>query len=256
MDDRTISGTRSTVASDVDQFRSEGVKIGLAKCEVITKVHHQFDLEFQGPANTHPNDACLLGAPLGSGRALDNTLTVRSSDLRSAIGRLKSLPSNDALILLRSSFSAPKVMHTLRCAPCSGHPLLNEFDNLLREGISAITNSRLSDLQWLQAILPIREGGLGIRRAPSLALSAFLVSAASTTFLHDLLLSSDTSFPDHRVMLGRASWSQLYSANCPSPPLTILLLNSALGMPQQSLATGIAYGTTQHVTWIRLDLWS
>ena len=53
-------------------------------------------------------------------------------------------------------------MHTLRCAPCSGHPLLYECDNLLHYGISAITNSLLSDLQWLQASLPIREGGLGI----------------------------------------------------------------------------------------------
>ena len=107
-------------------------------------------------------------------------------------------------------------MHTLRCAPCSGHLLFYEFDNLLCEGISVITNSLLSDLQWLQASLPIREGGLGIRHASLLALSTFLASAASTTFLQDLLLQSATSSRDHRVMLGHASWSQLYSANCPT----------------------------------------
>ena len=108
MDDITIVGARSTAASDVDQFRSEGVKIGLhlnvAKCEVITEVHHQFDLEFQGFVNNHSDDACLLGAPLGSGRALDNTLILRCSDLRIAIGRLKSLPSHDALILFAIIF--------------------------------------------------------------------------------------------------------------------------------------------------------
>ena len=70
-------------------------------------------------------------------------------------------------------------MHTLRRAQCSGHPLLHEFDNLLREGISAITNSLLFDLQCLQKSLSIREEGLGIRRASSLALFAFLASVAS-----------------------------------------------------------------------------
>ena len=65
-------------------------------------------------------------------------------------------------------------MHTVYCVPCVGHPFLTVFDNLLREGISSITNSLLSDIQWLQASLPIRDGGLGIRRATSLALSGRL----------------------------------------------------------------------------------
>ena len=115
----------------------------------------------------------VIGAPLGSSRALDNTLTLRCSDFRIAIGRLKFISSHDALILLRSSFSAPKVMHYWRYVPCSGHPLIYEFDNLLREGISTITNSLLSDLQWLQASLAIREGGLGIRRVHRWLCSAF-----------------------------------------------------------------------------------
>ena len=131
-----------------------------------------------------------------TGRALDKALTSRCSDLRIAIGRLKVLPSHDALILLRSSFSVPRLMHTLRCVPCAEHPSLTVFDNLLREGISSITNSLLFDIQWLQASLPIRDGGLGIRRATSLALSAFLASAASTSDLQHDILSSCWSTPD------------------------------------------------------------
>ena len=71
-------------------------------------------------------------------------------------------------------------MHILRCAPCINHPHLLTHDSLLRECISVITNSCLSDIHWLQAGLPIRDGGLGIRRVSSLALSAFLASAANT----------------------------------------------------------------------------
>ena len=77
------------------------------------------------------------------------------SDLRIASDHLKSLPSHNAIILMRSSFSAPKIMHTLPCASCSAHPLLYEFDNLLREGIRTITKSLLPDLQRLQTSLPI-----------------------------------------------------------------------------------------------------
>ena len=109
MDDITLGGMRSTVASDVDRFGSEGVKIGLhlnvAKCEVTAKVHHEFYLEFQGFVNCHPDDSCLLGAPLGSGRALDNTLTLRCSD-NITLGCLKSPShsSDDALIFFAIVF--------------------------------------------------------------------------------------------------------------------------------------------------------
>ena len=93
-----------------------------------------------------------------TGRALDKALSSRCSDLRIAIGRLKVLPSHDALILLGSAFNVPRLMHTLRCVPCAGNPSLTVFDNLLREGISSITNSLLSDIQWLQTCLSIRDG--------------------------------------------------------------------------------------------------
>jgi len=85
----------------------------------------------------------------------------------------------DALILLRSLFSAPRVQHLLRCSS-SGHPAQLLFNELLRSAVRLISNYVLSDDQWLQANLPIKDGGLGIRRVSSLATSAFLVSAAST----------------------------------------------------------------------------
>jgi len=50
-----------------------------------------------------------------------------------------------------------------------------------------VVNS-LSNSQWLQASLPIKLGGLGIRRVSSLALPAFLASAASTCLLQDEIL--------------------------------------------------------------------
>ena len=150
------------------------------------------------------------------GRALDKALSSRCSDLCIAIGRLTVLPSHDALILLRSSFSVSRLMHTLRCVPCAGHPSLTIFDNLLREGISSITNSLLSDIQWLQTSLPIRDKGLGICRATSLALSTFLASAASTSDLQHGTLSSCWPTADADYIGACARWSVMYSLPCPT----------------------------------------
>ena len=49
-------------------------------------------------------------------------------------------------------------------------------------------NISFTDTQWLQATLPIRLGGLGIWRAESLALSAFLASVVFTSKIQSNLL--------------------------------------------------------------------
>jgi len=55
------------------------------------------------------------------------------------------------------------------------------FHNLLRKGIDTICNLSLTDLQWLQASLPVKDGWLSVRRVSSLAFSAFLASAQQPT---------------------------------------------------------------------------
>ena len=103
------------------------------------------------------SDATLLGAPLFPGPVLDKAWSDRCADLARAVDRLDAVSSQDALILLRSSFSAPKVLHLLRCSPSVDHSCLQAFDSMLRAGIQRITNSDLSDSQWLQASLPVKE---------------------------------------------------------------------------------------------------
>ena len=66
----------------------------------------------------------LLGAPLTEGPSLNDALNVICAELSRAIGRLSLLPAHDALTLLKSSFSAPKIMHTLCCVPCFGNEAL------------------------------------------------------------------------------------------------------------------------------------
>ena len=167
--------------------------------------------------HVRPADACLLGSPLFDGTMLDSALQTCCEDLSKAIDRLKNINSHDALVLLRSCFSAPKIQFLLRCAPCNDHPTLEYFDKLLRSGLSSITNCAISDVQWLQASLPVKDGGLGIRRATRLALPSFLASATSTTPLQDNILQNSKVGPYPQLATYIETWCSNYSCDIPEP---------------------------------------
>ena len=118
-------------------------------------------------------DNTLLVASLFHGFILDDTWSDRCAELTRAVGRLSLLNAHDALLLLQVSFSAQRVQHLLRCSPSVDHFGLTSFDATLRSALSQISNMDISDIQWLQASLPIRQGGLGIRQVHLLALPAF-----------------------------------------------------------------------------------
>jgi len=124
-----------------------------------------------------------VGAPLFQGSVLDNTWTDRCAKLSRAVDKLSLISAQDALMLLRISFSAPRVQHLLRCSPSVDNPSLDVFDSHLRSALCRIANVDISDMEWTQASLPIRYSGLGIRKVHSHALSAYLASAASTSDL-------------------------------------------------------------------------
>jgi hypothetical protein len=154
-------------------------------------------------------------APCLAGRKLDSALNDCCVELRRAIERLALLDSHDALVLLRSCFSAPKMTYLLRCSPCFGHPELVAFDVLLKDGLSRITNTDLNEVHWLQASLPVRVGGLGVRRVASLAIPAYLASAASTLELQNSLLANCQVLPDSLVDSYTSTWSENFGV----PPL-------------------------------------
>ena len=149
---------------------------------------------------------------------MDAALQNRCDDLVRSIERLKLLSAHDALILPRSSFSAPKLLHTLRSSSCAEHPTLTTFDLLQKSDISHITNSALTDTQWLQAGFSVRDGGLGIRRVASLAPSSFLASAVSTQDLQNLILAGCIAPTDSALDVVRIMWLSMHNIQCPQHP--------------------------------------
>jgi len=78
----------------------------------------------------------------------------------------------------------PKLLYLLRTEDCSGNQLLDEFDNKLQTGLSKVLNVDLNDDQRLQASLPVRNGGLGIRSAQMLAPSGFSLFGISHIYTY------------------------------------------------------------------------
>lgn len=111
--------------------------------------------------------------------------------------------------------SYQKLLYTLRCCPCTDHSLLVKYDSLLRDGLGSILNINMSESQWIQASLPIKLGGLGIRRAASLALPAFLASAAGTRSIQSAMLGADFMDIDELVEKLTRRWME--ESQC-SPP--------------------------------------
>jgi len=81
---------------------------------------------------------------------------------------------------------------------------------MLPIALCGITNCDLTDTQWLQTSLTIREGGLGVRQVASLALSAFLASSASTQSLQAAIQPSHFSQVDSVFQSYNDHWLTIF----------------------------------------------
>ena len=186
LDDVTLGGTADEVSTEVERIRQEGAQLGIdlndSKCELIGFSDDYTSLPpGLGQFNlVDSNEAILLGSPLLSGSAVHNILQQKVEALQVMASRMSHLQAHDALTILRHSLSVPSLLYILRSARCAGHPLLHTFDEQLRQCLADILNVSLDEKTWIQAALPIKAGGLGIRMATRVAPSAFLASQAAT----------------------------------------------------------------------------
>ena len=232
MDDVTLSGDLLTVESDiktiVESSSETGLCLNMSKCEIIMDDFTQIDASpiFRDFIKVEKDEMTLLGAPVLNGKAQDIAIQHRIDDLSRASERLTHLHAHDALTILKNSLAMPKLLYLLRTSECSNNPLLSQFDDNLRAGLSRILNVNLNDDQWLQASLPVGDGGLGIRSARMLAPSAFLASAASTLPLQQSILPDKVAALDDRsIESTESSWSGL--ANSPKPAAEVQHIQKA-----------------------------
>ena len=112
--------------------------------------------------------------------------------------RLTTIDAHDAVFLLRSCYAIPKLTYFLRSAPTyRTMATLQEYDQVIKKCLEEIININLGQEAWTQSSLPVKQGGLGIRKATDLALSAFLSSAFSSSHGASALLPGDIKMENY-----------------------------------------------------------
>ena len=119
----------------------------------------------------------ILGSPIGE-LCRKELLDEKIRELEKISDVIDKLDAHYGFYLLKNCFSMPKLLYFLRTSPCFlQNDFLERYDKLLRNSLCKVTNVKMDDNQFLQAVLPAAKGGLGVSSARLLALPAFLASA-------------------------------------------------------------------------------
>ena len=224
LDDVTISGVMEDILHNLSVIK-EAEEIGLTlnntKSEIICNdatVRGILICSLPGAQVVEPQKASLLGSPLGDVGSIDSTLAENTKARRLMSARFTYMSAQDSLTLLRHSFSIPRLQYLLRTAPSFLSNGLAEYDHILWKILGSVTNILLkeNDPAWMQACLPVKLGGLGVRRAVQVAPSAYLASVAAMEELVSLTSPADLrALPAPSVDVAMSQWSQ---ENTLTPP--------------------------------------
>ena len=168
--------------------------MNLAKCEVFWPSGDQHFRELPREINRIGEDDAgleLLGSPVfGTEDFFDRVVGQRVEKVLRLQDRLTDLENPKvALHLLRSCVSICKINHLLRTVPLEfASEQWTRFDNGLRLSLGRITHTSVPEQAWVQATLPCRIGGLGLRESRATQKAAFLGSCNfSRPLCHRLL---------------------------------------------------------------------
>lgn len=199
LDDGTIGGEANTVLDDfrmiIRECKKFGLNINTSKCELffcsetVTNVIAQFDEVSPGIAIVE--HLTLLGAPI-SESSTKIVWKKKLEELKFLFERLTSLDSHHiSFFILKNCFALPKLTYFLRTTPLWNHQdLIEDIDSCIESTLQTLTNCQLDTQQRILSSLPIRCGGLGIRRVKDVFLPAFLSSINASYEIITLMLRS------------------------------------------------------------------
>ena len=158
LDDASTIDDPATVLDDVKTLVPELKKLGLEvdsrKCEIILlniaisereAVIRNFKQVLPDVRVLGLESLSLLGAPL-SPEQLSICMDEKTRTLEVMSERLRRIDEHQATVLLKSAFSTPKILYTLRTTTAYRHmDSLREWDDVLRRTFSAVTNVPLND---------------------------------------------------------------------------------------------------------------
>ena len=192
-----------TLVADLGQV---GLEVNQGKCELIILNHSSEErIETEGmfrdlfPDLTvvEPSCSILLGAPL-SEEGITSAMTEKREGLERMVARLKLIENHQAFSLLKNCFAIPKLMYVMRASPAyKQEDELTKFDEILERALATVTNVRFDNNSLVQACLPVKMGGLGIRLSKDLALPAFISSMHSVSHLVEAIFQNAQHLADN-----------------------------------------------------------
>ena len=199
LDDGTFIGSREDLQAVFDFLSTEGPKIELhlnaSKSLVWCGGNFSVDIDENDPLDrgvprASPSGYHLLGAPVGDIPFSRGVVDDRIAKIAEIFDSLPSL--NNAQLefsLLRFCFSLPKLSYCLRtCDPLHLLPSYQNFDSLQLTTFSTLLGRPLDDGARIQAFLPVKLGGSGLRSANQHCSAAFIASTEQTRSIVDSIL--------------------------------------------------------------------
>lgn len=194
LDDVVLAGPTPVIREALRMIEVCSPAIGLApcigKCELVPLAglggdHALFDFPASLPVNTSGNFE-VLGAPIGGAAfAAEYVRTKRvkkTQRLRDEVVNLED--AHAGYKILSQCLGACRLLYAMRTTrPDWLQEVAAEADAAVREAMEALLGRPLREEAWLQATLPIRLGGLGLRSAARHAPAAHLASVAETVGL-------------------------------------------------------------------------
>jgi hypothetical protein len=181
LDDGLLVGSEAALRRLLPLLATElsklGLKVNLSKC-AIWSLSHALETSPELPAMELSQPKVVLGIPFGSATAQRSFLLDMLARFRRLLKKLSRLSdSHVALCLLRVSLGVQRIAHLLRVL---WSPLTDEFvssaDWDMRVAFESILGCGCPDAAWIQAGLPIRNGGLGLQQPMQVHAAAFVAS--------------------------------------------------------------------------------
>ncbi|KAJ0182426.1 hypothetical protein K1T71_001795 [Dendrolimus kikuchii] len=203
LDDGTLGGDADTVMRDlkyiISEFESIGLHLNLSKCELYIpptslnkdEIIQKFNLIAPNITTIDDTSLRLLGSPVKD-KSIPSFINDKIQNFNSCSDRLLQINSHMAFWIIKFCLFVPKFTHFLRCCQFWKHPIiLQTLDDIVKNTLINVLNIDLQERIWTQATLPVRFGGLGVRKISSVALPAFLSSVHSTKKFFQEILHAD-----------------------------------------------------------------
>ena len=204
LDDGTLIGDAGSVQQNVkdliDVFSSIGLKLNPRKCELYP-LHNSvetgpFNKVIDGIKVLSDDELDLLGSPITE-EAQAHAIQTKIEQLNTLLDNLDCIDQHQAFFLLTNYLCIPKLTYIMRASPIYKQTtFLQTIDTKVSNKLEEICNIKLSESSRCQAALPVRNGGIGLRKCVDLALPCYLSSLNACDSLIEQIASS--SLPNSR----------------------------------------------------------